>query len=103
MMVPNCSDTCGDRVMNAITDIADATISRPHAPAPRPLSRPKIAGRSVEHTSELQSLMRTSYAVFRLNNSHKIANHNAAPFDTQNQYDTVTANINDPTIGNAHI
>src|SRR3546814_1186721 len=27
---------------------------------------PDLAGRSEEHTSELQSLMRTSYAVFRL-------------------------------------
>src|SRR3546814_9214026 len=31
---------------------------------------PKLAGRSEEHTSELQSLMRISYAVFCLNNKN---------------------------------
>src|SRR3546814_2520783 len=33
---------------------------------PRPDRTPTIAGRSEEHTSELQSLMRISYAVFCL-------------------------------------
>src|SRR3546814_2983987 len=33
------------------------------------------AGRSEEHTSELQSLMRISYAVFCLKNKKKTANH----------------------------
>src|SRR3546814_9831975 len=36
---------------------------RPSRPRPSPV-------RSEEHTSELQSLMRTSYAVFRLNKKH---------------------------------
>src|SRR3546814_1661861 len=31
-----------------------------------------VAGRSEEHTSELQSLMRISYAVFCLKKTHKI-------------------------------
>src|SRR3546814_2745384 len=34
--------------------------------APRPDARPRPARRSEEHTSELQSLMRNSYAVFCL-------------------------------------
>src|SRR3546814_5838081 len=33
------------------------------------------ASRSEEHTSELQSLMRISYAVFCLNKKHNITNH----------------------------
>src|SRR3546814_10164286 len=32
----------------------------------------RLADRSEEHTSELQSLMRTSYAVFCLKNKHKL-------------------------------
>src|SRR3546814_2228863 len=34
--------------------------------APSPVENGCLAARSEEHTSELQSLMRTSYAVFRL-------------------------------------
>src|SRR3546814_9050810 len=41
------------------------------AVAPRPGSAPSRAGRSEEHTSELQSLMRTSYAVFCLKKKQK--------------------------------
>src|SRR3546814_8988960 len=41
------------------------------APASRQVEL-DIADRSEEHTSELQSLMRTSYAVFCLKNKHKI-------------------------------
>src|SRR3546814_7199274 len=43
-------------------------IAREHAPRARP-------GRSEEHTSELQSLMRISYAVFCLNKKKKTAPH----------------------------
>src|SRR3546814_6053592 len=43
---------------------AQATESKPAAPQPRPA--PELAKRSEEHTSELQSLMRISYAVFCL-------------------------------------
>src|SRR3546814_9839353 len=35
-------------------------------------SSKRFHGRSEEHTSELQSLMRISYAVFRLHNKHSI-------------------------------
>src|SRR3546814_4338556 len=43
--------------------------------AERPLGRPRsAAGRSEEHTSELQSLMRISYAVFCLKKKKR---HNA--------------------------
>src|SRR3546814_8060892 len=41
--------------------------ARPTTPSPQPLSR----SRSEEHTSELQSLMRISYAVFCLNNKQR--------------------------------
>src|SRR3546814_6981025 len=38
-------------------------------------ARPRRAGRSEEHTSELQSLMRTSYAVFCLKNKNNKNTH----------------------------
>src|SRR3546814_5954253 len=42
---------------------------------PRPAPRSRSTGRSEEHTSELQSLMRISYAVFCLKKkSHKLTN-----------------------------
>src|SRR3546814_3946607 len=47
-------------------------VERPLAfpcPAPAPFNA-DLAGRSEEHTSELQSLMRTSYAVFCLNTNY---------------------------------
>src|SRR3546814_1478964 len=40
------------------------------------------AGRSEEHTSELQSLMRISYAAFCLNTQHLTRRHDAANSDT---------------------
>src|SRR3546814_10471442 len=40
-------------------------------PVPRLILLSHAPGRSEEHTSELQSLMRTSYAVFCLNNKKK--------------------------------
>src|SRR3546814_5056222 len=46
---------------------------RPHGSTPRPARRP---ARSEEHTSELQSLMRISYAVFCLKNKkHQLLIH----------------------------
>src|SRR3546814_4958401 len=52
--------------------------SNRHAIARGLLYRSKVsgigAGRSEEHTSELQSLMRISYAVFFLRNKHKRTN-----------------------------
>src|SRR3546814_5577823 len=42
---------------------------------PARLAQPRRRIRSEEHTSELQSLMRTSYAVFCLNNTKKTQNH----------------------------
>src|SRR3546814_16502102 len=41
-------------------------------PAPLRLTGPRPAGRSEEHTSELQSLMRISYAVFCLKKNTRI-------------------------------
>src|SRR3546814_14938224 len=39
--------------------------------SPQKTSHPSSTGRSEEHTSELQSLMRTSYAVFCLKKKNK--------------------------------
>src|SRR3546814_8187109 len=51
--------------------------TRPEAPCWKfaILAKPIVAGRSEEHTSELQSLMRISYAVFCLKKK-KIKEHN---------------------------
>src|SRR3546814_10680810 len=46
----------------------------------RPCRRPARSRRSEEHTSELQSLMRTSYAVFCLQKkTHQQSNHTSTP------------------------
>src|SRR3546814_12400085 len=52
---------------------ADRAKPRPIPPAVRsaPRRRPSDAARSEEHTSELQSLMRISYAVFCLKKKNK--------------------------------
>src|SRR3546814_9799267 len=50
---------------------ADPSSPAPHRPA-MAADRPAAAGRSEEHTSELQSLMRISYAVFCLKKKQKI-------------------------------
>src|SRR3546814_2417276 len=47
----------------------------PAAPAPRLRLADQRADRSEEHTSELQSLMRISYAVFCLKKKNKQQNH----------------------------
>src|SRR3546814_1024821 len=48
-----------------LPSVTDALDDRPKAESCR-LCRPKMRARSEEHTSELQSLMRNSYAVFCL-------------------------------------
>src|SRR3546814_6738690 len=50
-----------------------------------------IARRSEEHTSELQSLMRISYAVFCLKQKNNIYTHNTTHelYDTQNKSHSV--------------
>src|SRR3546814_1221701 len=67
---PRCSRTsrCSPRsVCVPATRPASSTASWPARPTPTwPRKRP--SGRSEEHTSELQSLMRLSYAVFCLKN-----------------------------------
>src|SRR3546814_9942192 len=51
-------------------------LPRPRAPpAPRPTHPKEPTGRSEEHTSELQSLMRISYAVFCLKKKNKPSNN----------------------------
>src|SRR3546814_1247946 len=42
--------------------------------------------RSEEHTSELQSLMRISYAVFCLKKKNNITSTNTTKYDEQNKY-----------------
>src|SRR3546814_6756627 len=48
----------------------------PRALARTKAGRPKVADRSEEHTSELQSLMRLSYAVLCLQNTKQKQQHN---------------------------
>src|SRR3546814_3759836 len=65
-----------DRVERDVADPADgdaADLHRRHRPQ-RPgvgEARRELVGRSEEHTSELQSLIRISYAVFCLKKTHK--------------------------------
>src|SRR3546814_8241348 len=47
-------------------------------PLPADGADDRLAGRSEEHTSELQSLMRISYAVFCLKKKNKIKTHTAS-------------------------
>src|SRR3546814_5739640 len=49
----------------------------------RGFSPPSDAGRSEEHTSELQSLMRISYAVFCLKKKKRTTNHKPIPKHTR--------------------
>src|SRR3546814_2263674 len=49
-----------------------ATPEQPFSWSKQPFQPPMSAGRSEEHTSELQSLMRISYAVFCLKKKTKI-------------------------------
>src|SRR3546814_2132288 len=67
-------------------DAADRAVGRGYAPVRQPAAitqashaakttRCATAGRSEEHTSELQSLMRISYAVFCLKQQNKIYTH----------------------------
>src|SRR3546814_3719567 len=64
-----------------ILPLAGSPASRPGRGGPRPGSRPAVPPwptrqRSEEHTSELQSLMRISYAVFCLKKKkHKQTQH----------------------------
>src|SRR3546814_3157439 len=46
----------------------------------------RLSGRSEEHTSELQSLMRISYAVFCLNNKTKHNNNNHSLITQQKRH-----------------
>src|SRR3546814_4899229 len=59
----------GQRVLNPMADMVMP--SGDHAHADRP-DHHDGDGRSVEHTSELQSLMGISYAVFSLNKTHHV-------------------------------
>src|SRR3546814_5882962 len=75
---PSTSPRCGvtTRSRSWIASVARTSASRiPRRPArtARPSARRRsLSGRSEEHTSELQSLMRISYAVFCLKNKSKI-------------------------------
>src|SRR3546814_3537334 len=53
------------------------------------VAAPLVPSRSEEHTSELQSLMRTSYAVFCLKNN-KPNRHEHAIYETSNTHTTHT-------------
>src|SRR3546814_1605463 len=65
-----------DRLRERVADVAAVALARVVGvlPVPRP---PRVLDRSEEHTSELQSLMRISYAVFCL--TTKQQTYNTAP------------------------
>src|SRR3546814_8187544 len=73
----NLSDAGGDAVAAMLSDAIDRKAARRGWPkakpdADRPLADHVLAMRSEEHTSELQSLMRSSYAVFCLKKKTRI-------------------------------
>src|SRR3546814_1209838 len=65
--------------------------------------RPARAGRSEEHTSELQSLMRSSYAVFCLKKKKKRQSINLMPTATNKQSKTNYTNKHISTQNIKHI
>src|SRR3546814_7281903 len=66
--VPRASRLAEDQVETGVAQDA-------HAGAVRWISREEVARRSEEHTSELQSLMRISYAVFCLKKKTNTEQH----------------------------
>src|SRR3546814_1966950 len=62
--VPPPSDCGGAR--RCRRSVPSISPCRPRSPCPSPTTGSACSGRSEEHTSELQSLMRISYAVFCL-------------------------------------
>src|SRR3546814_10169543 len=75
-----------------------AWIGQPHAsgrypPCPlRLCPLPSMTGRSEEHTSELQSLMRSSYAVFCFKKKQSPSNNNTNHPQTMTLCDQMTSN-----------
>src|SRR3546814_5658290 len=61
-----------------------------HVPVKQGMCHHLVSDRSEEHTSELQSLMRISYAVFCLKKKNKTYQYNT----TTNQYTKLTHQIN---------
>src|SRR3546814_1853168 len=75
------------RALAALRQIADA-FDRPARTVDVPAEMPRIAAgtsRSEEHTSELQSLMRISYAVFCLKKKKHIIHRKADDKNVENQ------------------
>src|SRR3546814_5679591 len=71
-------------------DYSRQSASRATLSASASKGTPAIISRSEEHTSELQSLMRISYAVFYLkNNKHLSINHNTHYSPNSNHYSTI--------------
>src|SRR3546814_7614423 len=61
-------------------------------PVARHRGRRRLVGRSEEHTSELQSLMRISYAVFCLKKKTNTIIKNKYTTNTEQQVNTIIAN-----------
>src|SRR3546814_9790206 len=64
-----------DRGAERARTTAPAAAHARRVPSARPTRFLRIRARSEEHTSELQSLMRISYAVFCLKNKNNIKNY----------------------------
>src|SRR3546814_3679480 len=70
------------------TDGSNLPPSRIVIAAPSPAAMPACTafGRSEEHTSELQSLMRISYAVFCLKKQKTLSHHSTPPHNIDDPY-----------------
>src|SRR3546814_7814324 len=78
---------------SAIRSFCEAQIARFSIKAAGPMARTGTLSRSEEHTSELQSLMRISYAVFCLKKKTKKIEGNKTKFKTGRQH-KLTRRIN---------
>src|SRR3546814_7546869 len=74
------------RCVGQIRRRGSSTDLRPMPPDARPTRSARTQPRSEEHTSELQSLMRISYAVFCLKKKNKQNIHNHNKPDYQSTY-----------------
>src|SRR3546814_5412081 len=75
----------GQVAFSLVSDAADGKAARLLQGCPLPIGRPPgLTGRSEEHTSELQSLMRISYAVFCLKKKTHQKSNNKAMYNISN-------------------
>src|SRR3546814_4642150 len=74
---------------HTLREISGACVRNPKLDGPKPRRAHPLAVRSEEHTSELQSLMRISYAVFCLTKKTRHSSSNHTIIITKNMSSTI--------------